>query len=106
MVTEEIIQLREIAKKGVFVTPTQKGTYKEAEIFETYKKDLYKRMPQKLDFKIVVDGGNCTSGKFMPDVLRGIGCEVIEQNTDLDGNFPLGTPDPTERDYLTRLAEG
>ena len=106
MVTEEILQLKEIAKKGEFVKPAKKGTFQQKEIFEAYKKDLYKRMPEKLDFKIVVDGGNCTSGKFMPDILRGTGCEIIEQNTELDGNFPLGTPDPTEKDYLTRLAEG
>jgi phosphomannomutase/phosphoglucomutase len=106
MITEEIIELRDIAKKGEFVKPVRRGALKKQEILEIYKKDLYKRMPEKLNFKIVVDGGNCTSGKFMPDILRGAGCEVIEQNTKLDGNFPLGTPDPTEKEYLTRLAEG
>lgn len=106
MVTEELIELREIVKSRKFVKPNNKGTYRKEEIFEIYKKDLYKRMPEKLDFKVVVDGGNCTSGKFLPDILRGAGCEVIEQNTSLDGSFPLGTPDPTEKEYLTRLAEG
>lgn len=106
MVTDELVQLKEIAKSGKFVQPSKKGSYKKEEIFEIYKKDLYKRMPEKLDFKIVIDGGNCTSGKFLPDILRGAGCEVIEQNTELDGNFPLGTPDPTEKEYLSRLAEG
>lgn len=106
MVTEEIMQLKDIAKKGEFVKPDAKGVLRQSEIFQSYKKDLYKRMPSKLDLKIVVDGGNCTSGKFMPDILRGAGCEIIEQNTELDGSFPLGTPDPTEKDYLSRLAEG
>ena len=106
MVTEEMIEFKEIVKSRKFVIASKKGTYRKEDIFETYKKDLYKRMPEKLNFKIVVDGGNCTSGKFLPDILRGTGCEVIEQNTELDGNFPLGTPDPTEKDYLTRLAEG
>jgi len=40
----------------------------------------------------------------MPDILRRAGCEVIEQNTKPDGNFPVGTPDPTERDVQERLA--
>jgi phosphomannomutase/phosphoglucomutase len=31
---------------------------------------------------------------------------VIEQNTTPDGNFPLGTPDPTETEVLDRLAAG
>lgn len=106
MITEEIEELKNIAKNGKFIIPKSKGIVRKDEIFESYKKDLYKRMPDKLGFKIVVDGGNCTSGKFLPDILRGAGCEVIEQNTNLDGNFPLGTPDPTEREYLARLAEG
>lgn len=106
MVTEEILEFKKIAKKGEFVKPQKRGTYKKSEIYEAYKKDLFKRMPDKLKFKVVVDGGNCTSGKFMPEILREIGCTVIEQNTELDGNFPLGTPDPTEREYLDRLAEG
>lgn len=106
MITEEILELREIAKSGKFVEPSKKGKVTKKEIFEDYKKDLLKRFPEKLDFKIVIDGGNCTPGKFAPQLFKSFGCEVIEQNTKLDGNFPLGTPDPTEKEYLYRLAEG
>ncbi len=106
MVTEEIIELREIVKSQKFVESSKKGGYVKQDILEAYKKDLYEKMPEKLNFKVVIDTGNDTAGKFMPDILRGIGCEVIEQNTSLDGNFPLGTPDPTEKEFLTRLAEG
>src|SRR3989338_5516630 len=106
MISEEIQELKKLAKSGQFIKPKEKGRYRQDEIFEVYKKDLYKRMPVKLDFKIVIDGGNCTPGKFMPALLRDIGCTVVEQNTLLDGRFPLGTPDPTEREYVERLAEG
>jgi len=106
MVTPEIQELKKIAKSGKFVKTNQKGKLTKKPIFEIYKKDLFKRLPEKLDFKVVVDGGNCTPGKFMPEILREAGCQVIEQNTKLDGNFPLGTPDPTEADFLDRLAKG
>lgn len=106
MITEEIQELKKIVKKGKFVKSKKKGTFKREEIFKKYKKDLLKRIPEKLKFKIVIDGGNCTPGAFVPEILREAGCEVIEQNTELDGNFPLGTPDPTEKDYLERLAKG
>jgi phosphomannomutase/phosphoglucomutase len=43
---------------------------------------------------------------FYPDIFRSAGCEVIEQNTTLDGNFPMGVPDPTETEVLERLGEG
>jgi phosphomannomutase len=45
-------------------------------------------------------------GMFYPEIFRDAGCEVVEQNTELDGNFPHGTPDPTEVEVLDRLAEG
>jgi phosphomannomutase / phosphoglucomutase len=106
MITDEINEIKDIAKKGEFVNSDKKGVIRNEEIFKKYKQDLFKRMPDKLNYKIVIDGGNCTPGVFMPEILREAGCEVIEQNTKLDGNFPLGTPDPTEKDYLMRLSEG
>lgn len=106
LVTNEIQELKEIAKAGEFVTPKTKGELVKEEIFPAYREYLKKIMPEKVDFKIVVDGGNCTSGKFLPTILRDAGCEVIEQNTELDGNYPLGTPDPTEKEYLERLGAG
>jgi len=106
MITEEINQFKKIAKSGKFVKPKTKGKLTKEPIFAAYKKDLFKNFPEKLNFKIVVDGGNCTPGKFIPDILRTAGCQVIEQNTNLDGTFPLGTPDPTESDYLERLSKG
>lgn len=106
LITSEIQEIRELAKSGKFVEPKEKGTVVKEEIFEVYKKYLLSLFPEKLNIKIVVDGGNCTSGHFLPTILREAGAEVIEQNTELDGNYPLGTPDPTEKDYLERLAEG
>jgi len=106
MITEEIQDLKKIVKKRDFAKSKRSGFLKKEQIFSAYKKDLFKRIPEKMRFKVVVDAGNCTPGKFMPEILREAGCEVIEQNTELDGNFPLGTPDPTEHDYLERLAKG
>jgi len=107
MVTHELQQLKKIAKSGKFVKASKKGQLVKKPIFEDYKKDLFKRMPdKKLGFKIFIDGGNCTPGKFLPEILRQVGCQVIEENTKLDGNFPLGTPDPTESDYLERVSKG
>ncbi len=106
MITQEIQELKEIAKKVKLVRAKTKGSLKKEEIFSHYKKDLFKRLPEKLNFKVVIDGGNCTPGIFLPEILREAGCVVLEQNTDLDGDFPLGTPDPTEHEYLERLSSG
>lgn len=104
MVTEEIQDLREIAAKGEF--SEGKGSNRQDDIFPAYKADILKHFDLKKKWKVVVDTCNTTSGLFYPELLRAAGCEVIEQNTELDGNFPMGVPDPTEVEVLDRLAEG
>lgn len=104
MITEEILYMRELIEKGQY--SEGKGTNREVDVFPAYKQDLLKHFELKKPWKVVVDTCNTTSGKFYPDLLRAAGCEVIEQNTELDGNFPLGVPDPTEVEVLDRLAEG
>jgi len=104
MITEEIQELRQIAEKGEF--STGKGTNRTEDIYPAYEKDIVKHFDLSRKWKIVIDGCNTGSGYFYPKILRAAGCEVIEQNCNLDGNFPLGAPDPTESEVLHRLAEG
>lgn len=104
MITEEIQYLRELCDKGVFTEGA--GTNRQEDVFPAYKADILKHFSLHKKWKVVVDTCNTTSGKFYPDILRSAGCEVVEQNTQLDGNFPLGVPDPTEVEVLDRLAEG
>lgn len=104
MITDEVQQILHIAEKGEFVEGH--GTNRTQDIFPSYKADILKHFSLQKKWKVVVDTCNTTSGKFYPEILRSAGCEVIEQNTQLDGNFPLGVPDPTEVEVLDRLAEG
>jgi len=53
--------------------------------------------------KVVIDGGNGTSGLIAPKLLRDLGCEVTELYCNLDGNFPNHFPDPTVVKNLTDL---
>ena len=59
----------------------------------------------KRKLKVVVDAGNGVGGLVGPDVLRGIGCEVVELYTEADGNFPNHHPDPTVVENLADLRE-
>ena len=104
MITEEIQALRQLIESGKF--SEGKGTNRQYDLFPEYKADLLKHFSLQKKWRVVVDACNTTSGMFYPDLLRAAGCEVIEQNTELDGNFPLGVPDPTEIEVLDRLAEG
>lgn len=104
MITEEIQDLRKMTEKGEYAEG--KGTNREEDIFEAYKEDILKHFDLQKKWKIVVDGCCTNSGVFYPQILRGAGCEIIEQNCTPDGNFPMGVPDPTEVEVLDRLAEG
>jgi phosphomannomutase len=105
LVTSEIQELKEIVKKSKYRNWGTKGKYKKDDVFPAYKKDLFKRARiNNSGLKIVVDSISATTGMFLPEILREAGCKVIEQNTTPDPTFPLGTPDPTERDVLERLA--
>jgi len=55
--------------------------------------------------KIVVDSGNATAGIIAPEVLRNIGCEVIDIFTEPDGRFPNHHPDPCVHKNLLHLID-
>lgn len=105
LISEEIQEIREIAQNENFVTNKSEGDYRKDDVFPAYQDYLQKILPLNINKKVVVDSMNATTGKFLPQILRNAGCEVIEENTTIDGTFPLGTPDPTESEVLERLAE-
>jgi phosphomannomutase/phosphoglucomutase len=106
MLTEEIQELRKTAESGEFKDFGRKGECKKQDVFSFYVKDLFKRVPiHDARLKIVLDTMNATAGAFIPEILKEAGCEVIEQNIELDGSFPSGTPDPTEKSIQERVAK-
>ena len=53
----------------------------------------------------MVDCGNGAAGIIAPELLRAVGCEVIEIFCDVDGNFPNHHPDPGKEKNLVDLIE-
>ncbi len=106
LVGSEIQEIRQIAESGQFAGWGKEGTVTIDDVFPSYKADLFKRIPlHDSGLTVVVDSSCATTGKFLPEILREAGCTVIEQNTNLDPTFPLGTPDPTEESVLKRLSD-
>ena len=104
MVTEEVKELQAIAQEKNFVDGH--GKNRQQDINQSYNQQILKLFSLKKKWKIVVDGCNAVGGVFYPQIFREAGCEVIEQNCQLDSDFPLGHPDPTELSVLERLAKG
>lgn len=105
MLTSDIGEYRDLVKSGKFSSISPQGKHLKHDIKEEYMKDLSRRIGPIGKFKVVVDSCAATTGAFLPDILRSVGCTVVEQNTVPDGNFPVGTPDPTEREVQERLAK-
>jgi phosphomannomutase/phosphoglucomutase len=53
--------------------------------------------------KVVVDCGNGVTGEIAPQLLRALGCEVVELYCEVDGNFPNHHPDPGKPENLIAL---
>lgn len=104
MVSEDVIAFKNLVASQKFVSG--QGKNQKVDVFPSYLKHLLKHFKLQKKWKVVVDACCTTSGMFYPEIFRAAGCEVIEQNTQLDGNFPMGVPDPTEIEVLKRLGEG
>ena len=101
---EEMKELKDITLNGKFIKG--EGSEKKIENFQDiYKKNLIKNNNIKKKIKAIVACGNGTAGVFAPDILRGIGCEVIELDCNLDWTFPKYNPNPEDLDMLHEIAK-
>lgn len=101
---ETIQELRRIIENEDFVQGARPGKSAKQDISQAYIDDIASRFNLTKKFRAVVDASCATAGLFAPAILRKAGCEVIEKNCEIDGNFPLGTPDPTEKAVAERLS--
>src|SRR3990170_440996 len=53
--------------------------------------------------RVVVDAGNGVAGLYAPELLRRIGCEVVELHCESDGRFPHHLPDPEDERNVVDL---
>ena len=101
---EEMKELKDITLNKKFLTG--KGSEKKIENFQKiYKDDLISKNKIKKKIKAVVACGNGTAGIFAPDILRGIGCEVIELDCKLDWTFPKYNPNPEDLEMLHEISK-
>ena len=105
LVSEGMQELRRMVEEEDYEQGVKPGKMEERDIREAYFSDLQKRLPVSKKFKIVIDPSFSTAGAIVPEMLRKIGCEVIEKNCVIDPTFPLGTPDPTENQVAQRLRD-
>ncbi len=100
---EEMAELKEIVLKKKFNLGN--GNYKQIKEFNNkYINELSKNKIKK-KIKAVVACGNGTAGIFAPKILKGIGCDVIELDCELDFNFPKYNPNPEDMKMLNEISQ-
>ena len=101
---EEMANLKDITLNKKFLNGS--GSLKKIDNFkEVYVQDLIKKNKVNKKIKAVVACGNGTAGIFAPEILKGIGCEVIELDCNLDWSFPKYNPNPEDLNMLHAIAK-
>ena len=100
---EEMKELKDITLNQKFING--EGNIKKIDNFQNvYKNDLITKNPLNKKIKAVVACGNGTAGIFAPEILRSIGCEVIELDCELDWTFPKYNPNPEDLEMLHAIS--
>ena len=100
---DEMSELKDIVLNQKFTKG--EGKFEEVKEFnKVYIEELSKtKLKKKL--KVVAACGNGTAGIFAPEILRRIGCEVIELDCNLDYTFPRYNPNPEDMEMLHEIAK-
>jgi len=81
-----------------------KGQCQEKSIIEDYISHITDDVMLIKPFKVVVDCANGAAATVVPELLRHLGCTVVEMYCEVDGNFPNHHPDPSRPENMKDLA--
>src|SRR3990170_3264568 len=98
---EEIQELRRMAEAGDVERGA--GTLELRSPREDYVATLAALVHPARRLRVVVDAGNGVAGLYAPELLRRIGCEVVELYCESDGRFPNHLPDPEDEENVVDL---
>ena len=101
---DEMLELKNLTLNKHFVQGNGK-VIKIENFKQIYIDDLINKNKVSKKIKAVVACGNGTAGIFAPQILKGIGCEIIELDCNLDWNFPKYNPNPEDLDMLHAIAK-
>jgi phosphomannomutase / phosphoglucomutase len=100
--TEEEIQgLRSLIEAGDF--EVGRGVRSTRSARAEYLDTIARLVRPARRLKVVVDAGNGVAGLWAPEVLRRLGCDVVELYCESDGTFPNHLPDPEEAENMHDL---
>ena len=84
---------------------TGEGSAEQVQMLDDYIQRVRADVQLARPVKVVVDCGNGVAGGVAPQLLQGLGCEVIELYCEVDGDFPNHHPDPSRPENLSDLIQ-
>ncbi len=102
---DEMTRLKEIVLGGTFKEAAGGKYIHVADMAARYIADLTNRPKIKRKLRVVAACGNGTAGAFAPQVLAGIGVDVIPLDCGLDYTFPRYNPNPEDMEMLHALRD-
>jgi phosphomannomutase / phosphoglucomutase len=101
---DDMAALKDIVMNGTGAGHSGGAYIQVDNFFELYKADLLKAPKLTRKLKVIAACGNGTAGAFAPHILRGLGCEVVELDCNLDHHFPNYNPNPEDMKMLHAMA--
>ncbi|TDY04129.1 phosphomannomutase/phosphoglucomutase [Thiohalophilus thiocyanatoxydans] len=100
---EAIQSLRQRIEKQDFVRDN--GSYAAHKVTDDYIKRIIADIRITRPLKVVIDCGNGVAGVVAPALFRGLGVDLIDIYSEVDGDFPNHHPDPSQPDNLHDVIE-
>lgn len=101
LILEDLQKLRGRIERNDFQTGA--GQTEALNIVGDYMERIVHNTQLGREMKVVVDCGNGVTGNLAPPLLKEIGCEVLALYTEVDGNFPNHSPNPSQSENLATL---
>jgi phosphomannomutase/phosphoglucomutase len=98
---DEIQQLRHTIERGDF--EAGQGAVTAHDVRDDYFGVVVGLVRPARRLRVVVDAGNGVAGGYGPELLRRIGCDVVELYCESDGRFPNHLPDPEDPENVVDL---
>lgn len=80
-----------------------RGSVSKHNIAVEYAKAIKEDISVHRRLKVVLDTGNGATAPYAGLILKELGCSISMIGEQVDGNFPLRSPDPSQPDNLTEL---
>jgi phosphomannomutase/phosphoglucomutase len=101
LASEQIQTLRQRIEANDF--ESGEGSFSAKNVIAQYIKRITDDVMLLKKLKVVIDCGNGAAGAVAPQLLKELGCDVVELYCEVDGNFPNHHPDPSRPENLEDL---